>query len=212
MKLFLIVLLLLIPLVYAQNVLEARKASLDLNANEFILQMNAVINYSSNKSSDLTMVKTNFEAKLTEALQVKTLDELKNKEKEMKGLAKQFKEIAKEKFKEKGMLRVELFKVSQKSKFQDKKNKINKERMKLIDVAYDKRISEINEKIKENNESRVQKILLDKFQKSKSKLNETDFVKTRIRIRGGLIEGTASMIKKTWSFVMSKMKLASEEG
>ena len=212
MKLFLIVLLLLIPLVYAQNVLEARKASLDLNANEFILQMNAVINYSSNKSSDLTMVKTNFEAKLTEALQVKTLDELKNKEKEMKGLAKQFKEIAKEKFKEKGMLRVELFKVSQKSKFKDKKNKINKERMKLIDVAYDKRISEINEKIKENNESRVQKILLDKFQKSKSKLNETDFVKTRIRIRGGLIEGTASMIKKTWSFVMSKMKLASEEG
>src|SRR3989344_8648464 len=132
MKPFLLVLFLLIPLVYSQeNVLEARKASLDLNANEFIFQMNAAIGFSSNKSTDvqdLTAIKNSFESKLEESFKTATLDRLKLKEKEMKDLSRQFKDLTKEKFKENtGELKIALFKAKQnnKDRLKDKKDALN---------------------------------------------------------------------------------------
>ncbi len=221
MKTILVLLLLLIPLAYAQNTFfEARKASLDLNANEFIMQMNTVISFSSNKSADasnLTAIKASFEAKLAEALRVKTLDELKAKEKGMKDISRQFKDRTREKFKEDTVdLKIELFKAKQsnKERFKGKIDKLNSERRKLIGAAYDKRISEIKAKIEADKtagkESRIQKVLLEKFQKSESNLNETDFIYSG-NIGSGLIDKTINTAKDAWSFLTGKIKTIGEE-
>ena len=54
MKALILVLLLLIPVVYAQdNMLEGRKASLDLRASEFIIRMNAAIDFANKCAIEL---------------------------------------------------------------------------------------------------------------------------------------------------------------
>ena len=224
MKPFLLVLFLLIPLVYSQeNVLEARKASLDLNANEFIFQMNAAIGFSSNKSTDvqdLTAIKNSFESKLEESFKTATLDILKLKEKEMKGLSRQFKDLTKEKFKENtGELKIALFKAKQnnKDRLKDKKDALNQERRKLVNVAYDKRILEITARIEadksEGKESKIQKVLLEKFQKSKLKLNETEFIDSGLQIESIRELGSKAMFffRNIFSSLENKTKTTGEK-
>lgn len=224
MKPFLLVLFLLIPLVYSQeNVLEARKASLDLNANEFIFQMNAAIGFSSNKSTDvqdLTAIKNSFESKLEESFKTATLDILKLKEKEMKDLSRQFKDLTKEKFKENtGELKIALFKAKQnnKDRLKDKKDALNQERRKLVNVAYDKRILEITARIEadksEGKESKIQKVLLEKFQKSKLKLNETEFIDSGLQIESIRELGSKAMFffRNIFSSLENKTKTTGEK-
>jgi len=224
MKPFLLVLFLLIPLVYSQeNVLEARKASLDLNANEFIFQMNAAIGFSSNKSTDvqdLTAIKNSFESKLEESFNTATLDILKLKEKEMKDLSRQFKDLTKEKFKENtGELKIALFKAKQnnKDRLKDKKDALNQERRKLVNVAYDKRILEITARIEadksEGKESKIQKVLLEKFQKSKLKLNETEFIDSGLQIESIRELGSKAMFffRNIFSSLENKTKTTGEK-
>ena len=224
MKPFLLVLFLLIPLVYSQeNVLEARKASLDLNANEFIFQMNAAIGFSSNKSTDvqdLTAIKNSFESKLEESFNTATLDILKLKEKEMKDLSRQFKDLTKENFKENtGELKIALFKAKQnnKDRLKDKKDALNQERRKLVNVAYDKRILEITARIEadksEGKESKIQKVLLEKFQKSKLKLNETEFIDSGLQIESIRELGSKAMFffRNIFSSLENKTKTTGEK-
>lgn len=229
MKPFLLVLFLLIPLVYSQeNVLEARKASLDLNANEFIFQMNAAIGFSSNKSTDvqdLTAIKNSFESKLEESFNTATLDILKLKEKEMKDLSRQFKDLTKENFKENtGELKIALFKAKQNNKdrlkdnrLKDKKDALNQERRKLVNVAYDKRILEITARIEadksEGKESKIQKVLLEKFQKSKLKLNETEFIDSGLQIESIRELGSKAMFffRNIFSSLENKTKTTGEK-
>ena len=94
----LLVLLLLIPIVHANNALELRKTNLEARADEFIAQMDAVIEFSENKSINTTVFeasKSDFEDKLEEALESETKDDLLSIEKEMRVIADDFKKEVK---------------------------------------------------------------------------------------------------------------------
>ena len=222
MKTIIIALLLIIPLAYAQeDILSARKTNLDLNANQFISQMNLVISFAQNKSIDvtnLTGIKTNFEAKLNEALIIETIDELKNKEKEMKELANQFKGKSKIIFKDYIIeLKDEIYKLKKenKEKFNDKINKLNNERRNMLRIAYNRRIEQIKIKITEENktgkQSKIQNILLERFEKAKTNLNETDFsgLKSTFDTRDVLIKVKDS-IKAAYRFLKQKITIIGE--
>lgn len=207
-------------MIYAQEeALEARKASLDLNANEFISQMDFVIDFSRNKSIDaqeLTDIRTNFVSKLNESLAAKTIDELKTKEKEMKELSKKFKETVKVKLKDYiAELKVELYKYKRedKGRFKEKTAKLNQERRIILGSAYDKKINELKSKIDEDKKagknSKINELLLTKFEKEKSKLNETDLSSSASSISintKNIWPGIKSISSKTFNFIKNAIK------
>lgn len=183
MKAVWIMLLLLIPVAFAQN-LEAKQATLDVYASNFLIQMNVSISFLHNKNidiADLNTIETNFEAKLQQTLQTKTQEDFQADYNDMKSIAKQFKDDLKNIIKDNSSELKDLIKEKLKEKDDDLNKKIEKakeSKRSVLSLAYDAKISELEARIDEGNKtgkvSSVDKLLLKNFEKAKAEINETE--------------------------------------
>jgi hypothetical protein len=215
MKYVFILFLLLIPLAYADNVLEAKQSSLDVNANTFLLQMNIAINFSQSKSIDvskLTEIKNDFNTKLSEALKTTSVQDFEKAQQELKKLANEFKSIIKS--------NTEEFLTELKSKIKEAKDeKINEK----ITIAAEKRknivISRINERTdalksyideqeKVGKDAKIHKILLKSFQQEQQKMNSTEY---ELDSKINSLQQTEDVASGFWGAIVSLKNTIVEE-
>jgi len=157
MKAYLLLVLLLIPLAYSQeDVLEARKTNLDAKAQEFIIQMDIVVDFAKEKDVDskkLEEIKANFEERLKEALEAETKEELLNKEGEMRVLAEEFKEETKDKLEDFGDELKETVKEKKEESIgiiKEKLKSFESQKKSAIMAAFGRKIDQLKSKIRES--------------------------------------------------------------
>jgi len=226
MKALLLMFLFLIPTVFAQDyLLEARKAQLDLRASAYIARMDTAIEFASKKnmSSALDTIHDEFEEKLQTALAATTAEDLHNKEKELREVAKKFKEEAKTAMKDVlEELKAELKKAEDKEKenISEKKNKADEVRKKALEIAFDKKIQELNKSIEAGKSSKVNKLLLKQFEKEKQEINATTFHAPAVKksagdayeAASGAISIIGKMVDPVKNFFVGIFKQIEEEG
>ncbi|MBN2421164.1 hypothetical protein JXB27_02700 [Candidatus Woesearchaeota archaeon] len=182
----LLLLLLLVPFVYAEADMftVAKQAQLDAQAYVFIAKMNYAIEFLNSRSINtayLTKIKTDFETKLSEAMQTPDKDILNSKQDSMKGLAKEFREAAK--ISSSGSAVEMKAYVNSKYKEDDilkgKTARAKELRKQLVFAAFETKIEKlklkINEERKEGKEARVEVLLLDAFETEKKNIDKLEF-------------------------------------
>ncbi len=223
MKALLLMFLFLIPTVFAQDyLLEARKAQLDLRASAYIARMDTAIEFASKKnmSSALDTIHDEFEEKLQTALQATTAEDLHNKEKELREVAKKFKEEAKTAMKDVlEELKAELKKAKEKEKLSEKISKADEVRKKALEIAFDKKIQELNKTIEAGKSSKVDKLLLKQFEKEKKDINAMKFnseakvsAGDAYEAASGAISIIGKMVDPVKNFFVGIFKQIEEEG
>lgn len=182
----LLLLLLLVPFVYAEadSFTVAKQAQLDAQAYVFIAKMNYAIEFLNSRSintADLTKIKTDFEARLGEAMQTLDKDTLNSKQDSMKLLAKEFREAVK--MTGDGTLVEMKTYVNSKYKEDDiqtqKIARAKELRKQLVLSAFETKIEKLNNKINEEakagKEAKVETLLRDAFENEKKNIDKLSF-------------------------------------
>lgn len=180
---FLIAFLLLVPIAFADPILEAKQAQLDSNAYKVLVQMNAIIGFAKNESinvDNLVKIKSDFEKKVSEALQTKTNEEFAKAHTELKALVKQFKDVVQDKLRDVLDLAKQVAQDEighQKETLQSKIHAAEEKKRAAIANALDMRIQQIQKHLedekKQGREPLSYKVLLEKYQKAKNNLNQS---------------------------------------
>jgi hypothetical protein len=188
MKKLLLILLLLTPLAFAEDyTFEARKLHLSVRAEEFLGQADTVVSYAQQKGltiDELLRLKEEFEAKHATVLDAVSKDDLREMEKEMRSIAKTFKEQARRSIGNVSTeLKEQLLGVQHSESYFSKIKAIDGLRRKALAEAFSQRIIELRTSIeqenKEGKDSKIAKLLLAQFEREKNTLNETIFIKAR---------------------------------
>ncbi len=184
MKKILIILLLLLPVVYAQDFpLEARKASLDLQASRFLLKMNAAIDYGNSRMVDTTglnSLRDMFQERMSEMATVISAEDLMTRETQMRNLSDEFRKTVRKVFEKPAELKA--IKIDE-SALGEKRIRWEEESKKVLLAAYSSKIGELNS---EGNNTDIK--LLSNFKKESAKVenltpssNSTDTKETLAR-------------------------------
>lgn len=173
-----LMILILVPFVYADSILDAKRASLEEKADLFIVKMEAAIEFATEKELDvvkLEEIKTSFESKKEESLE----GELKIQE--MRDLAQEFRDETKEilsEFKEEVQEAVKK-KVSENESLKGKIDAALEKRTIAVKEALSARIVKLKDYLLSKGEagieSKAHEILLERFEEEKKQLNSTDF-------------------------------------
>lgn len=196
----LLLLLLLIPLVYADEITTAREANLEAESYAFVLKMDAAIAIADEKgvnSEKLKEIKASFEnsneedkRKLADAFREETGLNLIDYEDELKAIKVEDNEL------------------------NIKKARADELRKAAISIAYDTRIQELNSLIEEKGETKVLTLLLESFEKEKLDVNETTirpFEKFSLKTIQNSILKAIPFFNKTRSFFTEKIEEFNEE-
>jgi hypothetical protein len=184
-KTFVLALLLMLPFAYAQEpFLEAKKASLELKAEQFISKMEAAIEFAQLKNlsaEELSDIKDDFEDKKEEALKSETKEDFKEDVESMKDSSKEFRDKAKELFKD----FIDDLKDKIKEKQEDEKDELKgkvknsaEAKKKAIIFALNTKIEKIMDTIKRLKEEgkavEALEDVLKKFEEEKNKIEGTE--------------------------------------
>jgi hypothetical protein len=199
MKKMLIFLLFLIPLVYAED-LDTKKIVLDAKADDFVMQMNSVIDFSNSKNisaEQLTTIRNTFMATIQAALEATNQDDFYKRYRGAKQVSQQFKDITKTTF---NSTKEELKSFVKNKKISSEKYAKAEELLKhKIEVIFVQRIEQLNTSIAQQEalgkDPKLQKILLAEFQEKLSELNETKIAfSTEVKNEGEFISSAMNVI------------------